>query len=317
LLIAATTSNRLHSPLHPPLRPLTPPPTTAPSNARSYAVCGEADFFRVSASSSNASSTDPNPDYLKFRIPPFFRADSGPGRAAARAALAACSRRPVEFHYLHAPRWKNQVNMLPRYVDALPPGAQPVVLAAVGYWESTAETPADYLAALEALRGRAARVFVVSVPTVRVVDDARRASYITRNAAMRAWTAAQGAPFEFLDFEALASAAHAPPGGADNNWHYMCSTSWRVSCAYCDLVRVDHGDGVDEATGALLPQVPVGNLERVHATEDGACADEMNRNLWQVALNALVKPGRRRGGGGGGGGAAGKAGDARRRRRRG
>jgi hypothetical protein len=267
-----------------------------------YAVCGEADAFRLSANSGNASSVVPNNDYLRSKVTTFFRTEIGPGRVAARGALAACSRSPVEFNYMHSPRFKNQVNMVPRFMDAQPAGAKPVLVLSVMYWEGGGAVPQEYLDMLLALRDRARKVFLVSVPTVRVVQAERAAEYRRRNAFMNGWVAEQGEPFAWLDFETVARAPSPPPGGGDNNWHYMCSLSWRLSCAECDLLQVDHANGVGADGVTPAPQIPQGDVERLHATEDGECADEMNRNLWQLVFNTLVAP-------------AGGGDEARRRRR--
>lgn len=259
-----------------------------------YAVCREADAFRISTSNSNISSPVPNNEHLKGRIPTFFSMKSGPGRVAGQAAMLNCSRPPINFHYMHSPRWKNQIAMIPHYVNNLQPGVKPIIFTSIGYWEGNDTVPEDYLAMLTALETRARKIVVVSVPIVRVPDAERQATYIKRNTFMKSWVDAAGEPYVFLDFQAMSSSAHPPPGGSMNNWHYMCSVAWRITCADCELFQVDHEDGQDEQ-GNLLQQIRQGDVERVHATEDGLCGDEMNRNMWQVALNMLLKPGRRDG----------------------
>lgn len=257
-----------------------------------YAVCPEADVFRLSTSSSNISSMVPNNEHLKSKIPSFFGLRSGPGTLAGQQALSRCSRRPTEFHYLHSPKWKNQVNMVPYYLESLPPGVKPIIFTSVAYWEENAVVPQDYLDMLSnELRYKAHKVFVISVPRIRVVLPERVDAYTVRNAFMRQWVEEQGEPFVFVDFDTLAFSPHTPPGGSNNNWHYMCSLAWRLTCVACDLLQVDHSDGKD-AEGLPVAQIPQGNVERIHATEDGMCSDEMNRNMWQIVFNALVKPGK-------------------------
>jgi hypothetical protein len=256
-----------------------------------YAVCGEADAFRISAPSSNASHINPDFSYMNNRVPAFFRAEVGPGALALRRAMARCSRRPVELHYMHAPRFKGQATSLARYFDAAQPGSSPVLLVGVGYWENGGEVPQQYLETLAELRTRARKVFVVSIPTVRVPVPERAEWYRERNTFMRAWVEAQGEPFAFLDYDGIGRAAHPPPGGANNNWHYMCSLAWRVNCTACDLVQIDRsnrGGGEDGITPT--EQIPRGSVEGLYASDDGQCTDEMNRNLWQVVFNALVPP---------------------------
>ena len=54
---------------------------------------------------------------------------------------------------------------------------------------------------------------------------------------------------------------------------------------------MDHSEGFNELGERVTPpQILQGNIERIHATEDGMCVDEMNRNLWQVVFNILLKP---------------------------
>jgi hypothetical protein len=267
-----------------------------------YAVCGEADAFRLSASSAKASSVAPDTEYLLSQVATFFRTEVGPGRVAARGALAACSRRPVEFNYMHSPRFSNQISTVPRFMDAQPAGSKPVLLLAIMFWEGGGTVPREYLAMVRSLHDRAHKIFLVSAPTVRVVPPKRAALYRVRNAFMKAWVAEQGEPYAWLDFEAMAGAPSPPPGGSKKNAHYMCSLWWRSSCATCDRLEVDHGDGVGADGVTPAPQIPQGAVERLHATEDGECADEMNRNLWQLVFNTLVAP-------------AGGGDEARRRRR--
>lgn len=264
-----------------------------------YAVCYEADSFRISTSSSNITAGSPSNEHLKVKAPSFFRMGNGPGRFAGRNELQRCSRKPTEFHYMHSPKWKNQVSILPEYFNSLPPGVKPVLLTSVGYWEGSDTVPDSYLDALAALKDRTRKLFVISVPTVRVPTEERKEKLRQRNNFMKRWVEERGEPYVFLDFDALSVAQHSPPGGALNNWHYMCSIAWRTACAFCDLVQIDHSEGVNEFGEQVTPpQILQGNIERIHATEDGMCADEMNRNLWQIVFNILLKPnsgGRRRG----------------------
>ncbi len=88
--------------------------------------------------------------------------------------------------------------------------------------------------------------------------------------------------FALLDYDGISNAAHPPPGGADNNWHYMCAIAWLRD------LRVDHSrEGLNEF-GEPIAQLYQGKVERIMATEDGSCGDEMNRALWQVVFNMLL-----------------------------
>jgi len=184
--------------------------------------------------------------------------------------------------------------MVPYYMDALPVGVKPVVLTSIGFWEGAAEVPQAYLDMLTSLASRTTKVLVVSIPRVRVPDPQRSEVYRGRNEFMRQWVNQQGEPFTFVDFDALSMAPTSPPGGAANNWHYMCSVTWRTQCSYCQLLRIDPNNGVDP-DGLPATQIQ-GNVERMHMDEDGFCADETNRNLWQVVMNTVVKSGKAVGG---------------------
>ncbi len=88
--------------------------------------------------------------------------------------------------------------------------------------------------------------------------------------------------FALLDYDGISNAAHPPPGGADNNWHYMCAIAWLRD------LRVDHSrEGLNEF-GEPIAQLYQGKVERIMATEDGSCGDERNRALWQAGFNMLL-----------------------------
>lgn len=217
----------------------------------------------------------------------------GPGKVVGRESLERCSRTPAEFHYIHSPRWRTQYEMLPFYMNYLPGGVKPVILTSVGYWEGSERILPEYMETITALRGKVLKVFVVSIPTVRVPTEERKATLRKRNDVMRQWVADQGEPYVYLDFDAISLAPHSPPGGSQNNWHYMCSIAWRGTCNECESLMIDHSDGaIIDKSGqrTIVSQIPQATVERVHATDDGLCADELNRNMWQVVFNTLAKP---------------------------
>jgi hypothetical protein len=264
-----------------------------------YLVCNEADAFRLAIGSPNTSRASVDVEYLGQTGNRFFRMTFGPGKEAARFALQACTTGPVvKFEYLHSPEWQDQLHAVPPYLNGLSPGERPVLVISVGYWERSAEVPQDYLDMLARIKSSQARkIFIVSIPTIRVPSADRREAYRLRNERMRGWVEAAGEPFVFLDFDAMSHAKAPPPGGSLNNWHYMCSVAWRTSCPrnqeHCGLVVVDHSrTSVNASTSSgFNSQIPRGLVERIHATDDGLCGDEMNRNVWQVVFNTLLKPG--------------------------
>ena len=145
----------------------------------------------------------------------------GPGKVAGREALESCTRAPTEFQYIHSPRWRTQYDMLPVYMNSLPGGVKPVILTSVGYWEGSERILPEYMEAITALQGKALKVFVVGIPTVRVPTEERKATLRKRNAFMKQWVEEQGEPYVYLDFDAISLGKNSPPGGSQNNWHYM------------------------------------------------------------------------------------------------
>ena len=252
-----------------------------------YAVCREADVFRLSTNNSNETSVSPNDGHLIDKIGPFFGVRGGPGTLMARAAMSKCSRAPALFHYMHLPTFEQQTKGLLEYLHKTPATfVKPIYLVSVGYWTHSETVPEDYLAALEGVAESARKVIVVSPPTVRVVNEDHKRAYAKRNAFMKEWVngkaAAGETKFAFLDYDAVASAPNPPPGGADNNWHYMCAIAWLRN------LRVDHSaEGMNEF-GEPISQIYQGKVERVISTEDQACGDEMNRMLWQIAFNMVL-----------------------------
>lgn len=124
------------------------------------------------------------------------------------------------------------------------------------------------------------------MPTVRVVNEEHRRAYSSRNDFMRRWVEERQAThpntFALLDYDRISLSAHPPPGGADNNWHYMCAIAWLRN------VRVDHSPEGTNDFGEPISQIYQGKVERIMSTEDQTCGDEMNRMLWQAAFNMLL-----------------------------
>lgn len=261
-----------------------------------YLVCNEADAFRLAIGSPNMSRASVDIEYLGKTGKDFFKMKFGPGRQAARSSLQACTTGPVvRFEYMHSPEWQDQILAVPSYFNGvLSPGERPVVVMSVGYWEQDAAVPENYLTMLTRIKSQARKIFILSIPTIRVTNSDRREAYRLRNARMKEWVEGAGEPFAFVDFDAMSHAKAPPPGGSMNNWHYMCSVAWRTRCGRnkeCGLVIVDHSEtSFNSSTGAFYFQIPRGLVDRIHATEDGLCGDEMNRNVWQVVFNTLLKP---------------------------
>jgi hypothetical protein len=136
--------------------------------------------------------------------------------------------------------------------------------------------PREYLSALGALRDSVTRLFFVGVPVADVVGADVKRRLEARNAQVKEWVQAEGPPFAFVDFEALARAGGAPRGTLGSK-HFACWVDWLAA-------RFPAGAAGNPAGGGQL----LGRLERVHVTQDGQCSDEMDRNVWQLILNALL-----------------------------
>ncbi len=105
-----------------------------------YAVCREADVFRMSTNNSNSTSVSPNDEHLIDKISPFFGVRNGPGTAMARAAMSKCTRAPALLHYMHLPTFEQQTRGLLEYLERTPATfVKPVYLVSVGYWTHVSE----------------------------------------------------------------------------------------------------------------------------------------------------------------------------------
>jgi len=290
-----------------------------------YLVCPEVDAFRLSTNSQE-ENTSPDDEHLANQIPGFFHMQKGPGLRAAMSALSRCSLPPTQFHYLHAPTWQRQADLLPRYTREVT-GApfhdddeglggdkarlKPIVITSVGYWESDpyveqspaakdAPVSAQYLETLKSIQRDAELIMVVSVPTARMGFQDQVEEQAKRNEFMREWVNSQkeggrGGRFVFVDFAAMTNAENTPPAASNGNWHYMCYISWlnrrwrevrpgewAWDCADCNLAVLD-----SSGNATTKAQVLRGQVFRIHATEDGQCMDEMNRNMWNSIFNLI------------------------------
>lgn len=221
--------------------------------------------------------------------------EKGPGLTAARTSLNRCSRPPVQLSYVYAAEWEHQLISVPLYLDALPSSnVKPVVVLGVGYWEGDPQSPQAYMELLRSLRARASRVFLVGIATEYVLEVEekhikRKKAYLSRNDELRQFAHQEGWPFEYVDFDALATAPEPRPAGplrADK--HYMCRIGWNLETT--SKVKLDTSANGADADGNPLHEMVDAKTERLVTTADGLCADETNRNLWQMILNALVTP---------------------------
>ncbi|KAG7667839.1 hypothetical protein NADE_002524 [Nannochloris sp. 'desiccata'] len=242
-----------------------------------YQVCREVDFLRLAANNPAGYASPSNPKFLKGQVPAFFRMEVGPGQADAKRVLSECSHPAIEMNYLQAPLWVAQEEVLERYFNGLPTGHKPTVIVSVGFWQPEARVPVSYLQALENLKDKALRVVYVGVPVSRVLDEQRRDHLTKRNAQMRRWVQNQGPPYSFVDFDAMVSAPGAP-NGTSGSKHFTCWAEWKSARFPSGAVGNPAGTG----------QLTVNGVNKLHTDVDGTCADEMNRNLWQVILNGLL-----------------------------
>jgi hypothetical protein len=261
-----------------------------------YHVCKEADSFRICSPTPDGSTGQESSQHLREVVTKgFFTMQNGAGLYNAKKALEKCEHPPRELHYLSSPLFSSQGAILPLYLDSLPVGVKPVIVAAVGYWENPLIAPEKYLRVLLETAERASKVVVVSVPTAKVSTEWKsedRPSQFhvitTRNKFMKEWVKEQQKThpdkFIFLDFDAMSMAENRPPLPSGSDKHYICSIWWQPpSCKTCKPVIID-----EKSSFSRRPEIPQGNITRIQAPEDGMCTDETQRNAWQVLLNALI-----------------------------
>lgn len=257
-----------------------------------FAMCKEADAFRVL---NPANSSDPEAatsEGMISSIATFFPMYNGTGIDAARLSLARCSRRPIHIDFVWAPFFSHQANMIPKYLESLPPGVKPIMISSVGYWENSySQPPERYLDALAAAGPKARQVLMVSVPTVKLrpldYEAERVVRFTKRNLYTQKWVKDHGEPFYYVDFDTLSNAPVHPPTGGGTDKHYICSVLWKRPCHGCPAVRLDHTDGT-WIDGELQPQMSDALVGSIHMSEDGRCTDETNRAVWSIVLNTVL-----------------------------
>lgn len=252
-----------------------------------YNLCHEADRFRMSPvndfNSSIKSFKKLDLDYLQDTIPEFFRYSPNV------EPMMLCAKPHATINYMHAPDYVLQRRYLTQYMDtALEQGRQVTLILSVGYWVWFPEVPHDYLDFLESLSKRAAKVVVLSIPTVHVTAHTGKQgpallhAYRSRNLIMKAWVKDRptGSNIRFVDFDAMSNSINAPPICAGENWHYQCFLTWP---AWSNKIAL-----TDTETNWFRDRVYRAPLVGLYMTEDGQCADEMNRNVWQVIFNNML-----------------------------
>jgi len=253
-----------------------------------YGVCQESDRFKMSPVNDNNASVESfkklDLDYLQDTIPEFFKYSPN------QDPMLLCKDPHVAINYMHAPDYVLQRRYLEQYMEHIvDEGRQVTLVLSVGYWVWFPEVPQDYLDFLDTLSKRAAKVVILSIPTVHVTAHTGKQgpallhAYRSRNLIMKEWVAAKPASsnIKFVDFDAMSVSVHAPPICAGENWHYQCFLTWPA-----------HGNKValeDMDTNWFRDRYYRAPLVGLYMTEDGQCADEMNRNLWQVILNNVMR----------------------------
>lgn len=241
-----------------------------------YQVCREVDFLRLAANNPLGVASPSDSKFLKAQVPAFFKMEVGPGQADAKRVLSECSYPPLEMNYLQAPLWTAQHEVLSRFIEGLEEGHRPTIIISVGFWQPGDSIPVQYLKTLETLKDVALRVVYVGVPVSNVLDERRRKQLATRNERIKQWIDRQGKPYSYVDFDAMVSAPNAP-NGTSGSKHFTCWAQWKIA-------KFPRGAAGNPAgSGQLTVKV-----ERLHTDLEGTCADEMNRNLWQVILNGLL-----------------------------
>jgi hypothetical protein len=253
-----------------------------------YLLCDDRDAFRISAYSKSGESGSYNITYLREQIPSFFSLEKGPGLEVAKKTLSLCSKKPIEMHYIMAPSFGTQTPAIRKYQQVFKTSnTKPIYVVYVGYWEGIDFVPAFYLQSLSLLRDKATKVFLIGVVTGYKTAGQRRDAYHRRNEQMKNWAREQGAPFFYVDYDSLTTTMSEPKpaGPIGKDTHFMCAIVWHRTSK--PTVQINNASQFTE----LEAQIPVGKMEKLQMTQDGKCADETNRNLWQMIFNVMISPG--------------------------
>ena len=146
----------------------------------------------------------------------------------------------------------------------------PVVVYGIIYWRAGASLD-DELPLLRDLAARSSRLFWVTTPEEPGPAVERNAEFAARNAAMRAWAAAQTPPgrVRVLPLDAMAAAAKANAGLRPGGKHFACG------------VRDGRGAAMGAYSHAFAPMLD----DSGHMGAD--CRDVVDLALAQLLLNAM------------------------------
>lgn len=249
-----------------------------------YFVCREVDFLRLSTNRGDKEASPSDSWFLKHIISAFFSMEIGPGREDAARVLSECSTNGganqssslSQINYMQAPLYMAQAEMLQTYIKSQKQAdAKPICVISVGFRQTGSDVPAAYLQALRDVEDKVSRIVYIGVPTVDVRDQAQKKELVKRNEFMKGWIDGQtNGKYLYVDVDALASAPNAPRGTKGSK-HYQCWIEWTSS---------QFPFGTDNPSG--MSQFH-GSVEKIHPDVQGECADEMNRNIWQIILNGL------------------------------
>lgn len=249
-----------------------------------YFVCREVDFLRLSTNRGDKEASPSDSWFLKHIISAFFSMEIGPGREDAARVLSECSTTRganqssslSQINYMQAPLYMAQAEMLQTYIKSQKQAdAKPICVVSVGFRQSGSDVPAAYLQTLRDVEDKVSRIVYIGVPTVDVRNQAQKKELVKRNEFMKGWIDGQtNGKYLYVDVDALASAPNAPRGTKGSK-HYQCWIEWTSS---------QFPFGTDNPSG--MSQFH-GKIEKIHPDVQGECADEMNRNIWQIILNGL------------------------------
>ena len=171
---------------------------------------------------------------------------------------------------------------------------KPVFVMGVGFWDKAPYVPNFYFNSLSSqIRKRTQKVFLMGIPTAYVTKESELLAYPQRNGFTKSWiqdqNAQAGGPphYHYVDVDALLKPAgekKLPGPGGDK--HLMCWFNFPSKGV--DKMVVDNSTLGTGPEGAPVAQILYGVPRWIQTGREPHCADEYNRNIWQMIFNVLV-----------------------------
>lgn len=239
----------------------------------------QVDMLRIASPNPDGGASSTDSAFLKSIIPSFFQMDIGPGKADGRRILSECTHAPLRIDFIQAPNWTAQQDAMKRYLHGLKRGEKLVLILSVGLWEESDLPPDQYMDMLDELSKSdyALRTFFVGAPSSKVINSTRRRGLEQRNKELSKWIGRQGSKMSWVDLDALVRADGAPLGTRGSK-HFGCWLEWEGEAKFPTRASGNPAGSVQFTAKAT----------KLHDDIEAQCADEMDRNIMQIILNALI-----------------------------